>query len=188
VGKTYKEKLRLTRKWAAKQYEKQRRHNLVHATPGVHDFVIVLDNLKPSFNIGKIFRSGDAFGAREIHLIGIDYFDCAAAKGAFKWVPARFHDSFDSCYKSLTDEGYALFTLEPDQENLLSGTCLPTKSGFVFGHEEFGLSFDPADYHGIQSLSVPQYGRVESLNVSVAASVVMYEYLRQHAKSDGEKT
>lgn len=182
MGKSYKEKLRLTRKWAAKQYEKQRRHNLVYATPGIHDFVIILDNLKPSYNIGKIFRSADAFGAREVHLIGIDYFECKSAKGAFKWVPARFHETFDSCYQSLNEEGYTLFTLEPGQDNPLSRTRLPKKSGFVFGHEEFGLSFDPVDYEGVTGLSIPQYGRVESLNVSVAASVVMYEYQRQHAE------
>ncbi|BHH84701.1 TrmH family RNA methyltransferase [Desulforhopalus sp. 52FAK] len=182
MGKSHKETLRLARKWAAKQYEKQRRHNLVHARPGIHEFVIILDNLKPTYNIGKIFRSADAFGAREVHLIGIDYFECTSAKGSFKWVPARFHTTFDACYQSLTEEGYTLFTMEPERDNLLSKTSFPVKSGFVFGHEEFGLSFDPDAYEGVTGLSIPQYGRVESLNVSVAASVVMYEYQRQHAE------
>ncbi len=186
MGKSYKEKLRLERKWAAKQYEKQRRHNLVYAEPGVHDFVIILDNLKPSYNIGKIFRTADAFGAREVHLIGINYFECKSAKGSFKWVPARFHDSFTSCYETLQSEEYSLFTLEPGAHRHLHRTGLPCKSGFIFGHEEYGLSFDPAEYNGIEGLSVPQFGRVESLNVSVAASIVMYEYLRQHG--DGGDT
>jgi tRNA G18 (ribose-2'-O)-methylase SpoU len=55
------------------------------------------------------------------------------------------------------------------------------RSAFIFGHEEYGLSFDPGAYPGLAALSIPQCGRTESLNVSVAASVVMYEYLRQHA-------
>ena len=188
MGKSYKEKLRLQRKWAARQYERQRRHNLVYAKPGVHQFVIILDNLKPSYNIGKIFRSADGFGAREVHLIGIDYFECKSAKGSFKWVPARYHDSFASCYHALRDDGYSFFTLEPKDSEQLHQASLPLKSGFVFGHEEYGLSFDPADFKDVHPLSIPQFGRVESLNVSVAASVVMYEYLRQHAGENDPST
>lgn len=155
---------------------------MVYAEPGVHDFVIVLDNLKPSFNIGKIFRSGDAFGARAIHLIGTEYFDVKSAKGSFKWLPAHFHVTFDACHKMLMAEGYTFFILEPDAPNPLHKIALPPKSAFVFGHEEHGISFDITAYRDIKSIKVPQVGRVESLNVSVAASIVMYEYLRQHAE------
>lgn len=185
MGRSTKEKIRLARKWAARQYEKHRRHNLVYATPGVHDFVIVLDNLKPSFNIGKIFRSADAFGAREVHLIGIDHFEVKSAKGSFKWVPAFFHEDFAACYQNLSEKGYTMYTLEPGEETTLFQASLPSESAFIFGHEEFGISFDPGDYPDIKHLSVPQFGRVGSLNVSVAASVVMYEYLRQHAMDAG---
>ncbi len=170
------------RKWAERQYIKHRRHNMVHAEPGVHDFVIVLDNLKPSFNIGKIFRSGDAFGANSIHLVGTEYFEVKPAKGSFKWLPAIFHSTFLECYKALTNEGYTLFVLEPEAEHSLHKAYLPTKSAFIFGHEEYGISFNRSDYENIRSLQIPQVGRVQSLNVSVAASVVMYEYLRQHEK------
>ena len=65
---------RLLREKALRRYEKHRRRNRF-AESGVHDFVIVLDNLKQSFNIGKIFRSADAMGAAEVHLIGTDFFD-----------------------------------------------------------------------------------------------------------------
>lgn len=50
----------------------------------------------------------------------------------------------------------------------------------IFGNEEFGLSFRGDDFHAIKSLKIPQYGRVQSLNVSIAASIVMYEYIKQH--------
>lgn len=174
--------MRVARKWALKQYEKHRRHNLLYATPGIHDFIIVLDNLKPSFNIGKIFRSADAFGAREIHLVGIDYFEVKSAKGSFKWVPTLFHKDFAACHHDLSKKGCTMHILEPGEATLLHQVPLPVKSAFIFGHEEFGVSFDPADYKNIQRLSIPQYGRVGNLNVSVAASVVMYEYLRQHTE------
>jgi tRNA G18 (ribose-2'-O)-methylase SpoU len=170
-----------TRKWAERQYVKHYRHNLVHASPGLHDFVIILDNLKPSFNIGKIFRSGDAFGAHSVHLIGTDYFEVKPAKGSFKWLPAHFHKTFDQCYTLLKEEGYTMFVMEPDAIAPLHRMKLPKKSAFIFGHEEYGISFNADDYENIHSLKVPQVGRVESLNVSIAASIVMYEYMRQHS-------
>jgi tRNA G18 (ribose-2'-O)-methylase SpoU len=114
-----------------------------------------------------------------VHLVDIGPFDPAASKGAFKNVPARFFDSFDQCQQNLIERGYTLFTLEADRGDNLKDAAIPTKSAFIFGHEEFGLSFNPHDYPDIQGLSIPQFGQIESLNVSVAASIVMYEYIRR---------
>ncbi|MEJ2641791.1 MAG: TrmH family RNA methyltransferase [Desulfosarcinaceae bacterium] len=174
-------RLRIRRKriQAERRFLKHKRLNRL-AQHGVYKFIIVLDHLKPNFNIGKIFRSADVFGAREVHLVGIDFFDPAPAMGAFKWVPACFHPDFKSCYDALRAAGYTLFTLEPAHGRPLNETRLPTQSAFVFGHEEYGLSFDPDDYPQLRALTIAQCGRTQSLNVSVAASVVMYEYLRQH--------
>ncbi len=170
---------RAEQKNALQRYEKHRRRNLL-AKPGVHAFVIVLDHLKAGFNVAKIFRSAEAFGAREVHLVGIGPFDPAPAKGAFKHVPARFHQDFADCYRSLLEQGYTLYALEPDCEHSLSNTKLPEKSAFIFGHEERGVSFCRDTYDAVECLSIAQFGQVQSLNVSIAASVVMYEYLRQH--------
>jgi len=169
---------RLQREKALRRYEKHRRRNR-SARPGVHDFVIILDNLKQSFNIGKIFRSADAMGAAAVHLIGTDFFDPSPAKGSFKYVPAVFHDDFSSCYEELKESGYDIFSLEPEGGQLLHQVRLSGKNAFVFGHEEFGLSFEKADYPELRQLTIPQFGKVQSMNVSIAASVVMYEYVRQ---------
>ncbi len=163
---------------ALKRFERERRLNLL-AEPGVHDFIIVLDNLKPNYNIGKIFRSADAFGAGEVHLINISFFDPIPAKGSFKWVPAGFHDTFQSSYANLADRGYVIHALEPDGGTSLFDIDLPRRSAFVLGNEEFGLSFDPADFPAVKRIRVPQFGKVQSLNVSIAASLVMYEYVRR---------
>ncbi len=161
------------------RYEKERRKNIL-AQPGAYPFVLVLDHLKSGFNVPKIFRSAEAFGAAAVHLINVPPFDPAPAKGSFRKVPAVFHDDFASCYQQLTEAGYQLFRLAPDAAQSLCNAQLPANSAFILGHEEFGCSFDPADYPAIQSLSIPQYGSVQSLNVSIAASLVMYEYVRQH--------
>lgn len=163
------------------RYDKERQRNVL-AQPGVHQFCLVLDHLKPFFNPPKIFRSAEAFGAAAVHLVGIGTFDPSPAKGSFRKVPARFHDDFATCYEQLVEEGYTLFRLDP-QAQAQDSLCrceLPEKTAFILGHEEFGFSFDPADYPAIRSLNIPQFGSVQSLNVSIAASIVMYEYVRQH--------
>lgn len=179
VSRKCREELRRERQQGLQRYEKQRRRNLL-AQSGCYPFVLVLDHLKAGFNVPKIFRSAEAFGASAIHLIDIGPFDPAAAKGAFRKVPARFHDDFSQSYQQLREEGYTLFTLEVGCENSLAQTPLPERSAFILGHEEMGISFDRADYPGVECLSIPMNGGVESLNVSIAASIVMYEYTRQH--------
>lgn len=182
LSKACRDQLRAERKNALKRYEKHRRRNLL-AEPGVNSFVIVLDHLKAGFNVPKIFRSAEAFGAREVHLIGIGPFDPAPAKGAFKNVPARFHEDFTDCYHTLLEQGYTLYALAPGCDAELSTSALAKKSAFIFGHEEQGVSFSLEAFPLVQCLAIAQFGKVQSLNVSVAASVVMYEYVRQHGEA-----
>ncbi len=161
------------------RYQKDLNRNLL-ASAGVHEFVVVLDSLKASYNIPKVFRSAEAFGAREVHLVNTHPFDPAPAKGSFRKVPARFHETFEACRTTLLDQGYELFLLDPAGEVELCDLPLPRRSAFIFGHEEWGFSFDPAAWPDIRRITIPQFGQVQSLNVSIAASIVMYEYVRQH--------
>lgn len=168
------------RKNALLRFQKEKWRNQA-ANPGVHDFILVLDHLKAGFNIPKIFRSAEAFGAREIHLINVAAFDPAPAKGAFRKVPAHFHDSFQTCHAQLRQQGYSLFMLQANCETRLPQATLPLKSAFILGNEGLGHSFNPRHYPDIQCLAIPQFGTMESLNVSIAASIVMYEYIRQQS-------
>ncbi|WP_321394349.1 TrmH family RNA methyltransferase [uncultured Desulfuromusa sp.] len=161
------------------RYRKERQKNVL-AKPGQNAFVLILDQLKPGFNVPKIFRSAEAFGAAAVHLVNIGPFDPAPAKGSFRKVPAVFHETFASCHQVLQTEGYQFFLLSPDAEKSLCQIRFPEKSAFILGHEEFGFSFDSGEYDDFEALSIPQFGSVQSLNVSIATSVVMYEYIRQH--------
>ena len=165
-----------------RRFAKARRRNLVDARPGIHSCIMVLDGLKPHFNIGKIFRTGEAFGIREIHLIGVHWFDPEPAKGSVRWLPFHVHDDFASCYQELRTRQYRVFTLEPGGTRLVGQVELPRRAAFVMGHEEFGISFDRRDYPDITPLTIPQWGHVQSLNVSVAASIVLFEYVRRHGR------
>jgi len=164
---------------AMKRYQKERQRNVL-AKSGEHQFILVLDHLQAGFNVPKIFRSAEAFGAHEVHLINIEPFDPAPAKGAFRKVPAKFHNSVSECFEQLKQRGYRLFTLEAEKGKPLYKSQLPEKSAFILGNEERGISFDYSSYPQIECLSIPHFGATESLNVSIAASIVMYEYIRQH--------
>jgi tRNA G18 (ribose-2'-O)-methylase SpoU len=163
------------------RYRKARQRNVM-AQPGPNQFAFVLDNLKAGYNVPKIFRSTQAFGGAEVHLVNIGVFDPAPAKGAFRKVPARFHDAVAPAIEDLQSRGYTLYAMTANAEHSLPQTRLAEKSAFIIGHEETGLSFDPADFPGVQTLAIPLYGEMESLNASVAASIAMYEYTRQHGK------
>ncbi|MCW9023157.1 MAG: TrmH family RNA methyltransferase [Gammaproteobacteria bacterium] len=179
-------KIRIQRqRQALLRYQKERFKN-AQAVPGQNDFIMVLDHLKAGFNVPKIFRTAEAFGAREVHMINIAPFDPSPSKGAFRKVPAIDHDTFRGCYQNLSDQGYTLFCLDAGCEHDIYDVSLPAKSAFVMGNEGLGHSFDRNEYPEVQCLRIPHAGMMESLNVSVAASIVMYEYMRQH-HTDGPK-
>ena len=159
---------------AMQRYAKERQRNVL-ATPGPQAFVLVLDHLKAGFNVAKIFRSAQAFGACEVHLINVEPFDPAPAKGAFRKVPARFHDSFQACFDELTGRGYQLYAMDGQCGQAAHEFALPQKSAFILGNEGLGLSFTPTEYPAVNCLAIPLIGNIESLNVSVAASIIMYE-------------
>lgn len=161
-----------------KRYEKECVRNKL-AAPGEHEFILILDNLKAGFNVPKLFRSAEAFGANEVHLIDIGFFDPAPAKGSFRKVPAKFYDEFIGCYQDLKQRGYEIFALDVDTDKVLDQFNFPAKSAFILGNEERGISFDLSLYPDIQKIKIPQYGNVQSLNVSIAGSIVMYEYVCQ---------
>lgn len=165
------------RTWLTR-YRKERQKNIL-AVPGPNDFVIILDQLKAGFNVAKIFRSAEAFGASAVHLINVGPFDPAASKGSFRKVPAQFHENIHDCYVQLKERGYHFFQFRADAEQQLQKTLLPAQSAFVFGHEEFGFSFERNLYTDMKALAIPQFGSVQCLNVSVAATIAMYEYVRQ---------
>jgi tRNA G18 (ribose-2'-O)-methylase SpoU len=161
---------------AAARFERERRRNLL-ARPGPTPLVVVLDHLKAGFNVAKVFRSAQAFGVREVHLVRIRPFDPAPAKGALRVVPARFFDHLDHSMEALRSADYRIFRLAADDGPCLSSVELPLRCAFVLGHEEFGISAAGAE---LPAVRIPQVGQVQSLNVSIAASIGMYEYLRQY--------
>ena len=182
VSRQYTNKRDERERTALKRYQKDRQRNVM-AQPGAHKFILVLDHLQAGFNVPKIFRTAETLGAHEIHLINVGPFDPAPAKGTFRKVPAKFYENVEDCFAQLKERGYQLFTLEADRGCVLYEAELPEKSAFILGNEDNGISFEYSSFPEIECLSIPHFGQTESLNVSIAASIVMYEYISQYRAS-----
>jgi len=165
----------------ARKFVEEKRQNAVYAKAGVFELVIILDSLKETFNAGKIFRSAEIFSVKEVHLIQIPFFDPFPAKGAVRYVPMRCYDSFSQSYEHLKNEGYEFYVFDAQSDVVLGQTQLAKKATFVFGPEAGGFSFAPEKYPDLHKIRIQQFGKIESLNVSIAASIAMYEYVRQHS-------
>jgi len=161
-----------------KTYERQRLLNQIMSKPGPFPYVLILDHLKVDFNIGKIIRSAEAFGARAVDVVGTSFFDPMPAKGCMKRVPWTMRRAFIESYQAYDREGYTFYAFDSEAEVSLHEEIFPDKSAFILGHEGFGFTFQKEDYPKIKYVKIPQLGMVESLNVAVAASIVMYEFTR----------
>ena len=145
-------------------------------------FVVVLDNIRSAHNVGSVFRTSDSFKADKLFLCGI----CAtppsaeihkSALGAENSVPWEYSQSTLDVVRRLREEGYTIVSVEQtvrsvSLEKFVSGTG---KYAFIFGNEVDGVSQDVVDASDL-SLEIPQFGTKNSLNISVAAGVVMWHH------------
>jgi len=166
------------RQYMQKSFERQRLLNKMMSRPGPFPFVLILDHLKIDFNIGKIIRSAEALGAQSVDVVGTSFFDPLPAKGCLKRVPWTMKKTFYESYQYYKERGFTFFAFDSEAPQSLHEVTMPDNSAFILGHEGFGFSFKKQDYPEIKWLKIPQLGLVESLNVSVAASIVMYEFAR----------
>ncbi len=147
--------------------------------------VVVLDNVRSLYNVGSVFRTCDAFRVAELHLCGITGTPPNAeihktALGAEDAVVWRHYASTEQSLDSLLAEGYTLMAVEQ-----CAGSVTPAeaaalgmggKVALVFGHEVRGVGQEVVDRCKV-AIEIPQYGTKHSLNVSVAAGIVLWQFL-----------
>ena len=153
--------------------------------------VVVLDNVRSMQNIGSVFRTADAFNIEAMYLCGITaqppHRDIQkTALGATESVPWYYHAHTMSAIQSLISQGYAIYAVEQTTK----AVSLPKytfelkkdKVAFVFGNEVDGVdSSILAMCHA--AIEIPQWGMKHSLNISVAAGIVLWEVVRNWSLS-----
>ncbi|WP_235296014.1 TrmH family RNA methyltransferase [Portibacter marinus] len=154
------------------------------------DLAVVLENVHDPHNIGAVMRTCDAVGIPRMYMIVTDArvwekieLGINASSGARKWVDVFVYDDCRRCFNDIRQHC-----------NKIIGTHLSTSStslydvdflestAIVFGNEHSGLSEEV-----IKQLDgnfvIPQFGMVQSLNISVACAVSCYEALRQRVEA-----
>lgn len=151
-----------------------------------HSLRIVLENIHDPHNVSAIFRTCDAVGVPKVSLLyNLEKFPKIGKKSsasARKWVDVEKFSNVNECYESLKREGYSIYTssISTDAVDLYK-LDFKKKIAIVFGNEHRGVSDDALNLAD-KKFKIPMYGMVQSLNVSVAAAIVLYEALRQRQK------
>lgn len=149
------------------------------------DLTIVLENVHDPHNIGAVLRSCDAVGALSVHTIysvearPARAYARSTSASASKWIDIHHHASVEECYRLLRQSNHRiLVTALTDDSIGLYETDLTGPVALVFGNENRGAS-DEAIACADGALLIPMMGMVESLNISVACAVCLFEALRQ---------
>ncbi len=151
----------------------------------MHEVAILLHNIRSAHNVGSIFRTADAAGVSRIYLSGYtptprDRFDrvqkdiAKTALGAEKTVPWEYHKT-PTMISKLKRAGWRVIGVEQDKRSHDYRSFTLTQSTLlIFGNEVKGLS--PALRKTCDELiEIPMRGEKESLNVSVAAGIILFQ-------------
>lgn len=144
--------------------------------------IIVLDNIRSQHNIGSIFRTADAFKIQSIHLCGITATPPnreiqKTALGATESVEWKYHQSTIKLVKELKQDGYYVVAIEQADESVNVNdfkSNIYNKIALIFGNEVHGIDDDVMEICD-GCIEIPQHGTKHSLNVSVAAGIVIWE-------------
>ncbi len=144
-----------------------------------HGLVIALENTERDFNMGTIVRSANAFGVRQIYVIGRRQWNKRGAMMTDKYLHITYLATTEEFVEKMRNEGREIIAIDniPGSVNM-SQTRLPKRAVLVFGQEGPGISAELADAAD-QIVAIEQFGSTRSINVGAAATVAMYCWLQQ---------
>ena len=156
------------------------------------DMTVILENVHDRHNIGAVMRSCDSVGIQELYILYTEKHlqerhlneVKSASTGVRKWMDVHFFTEVEPCFEAVRKRyDFVLGThLSEDSKDLYT-LDLTQKVALLFGNEHDGISQD-ALLHCDGNFTIPQFGMVGSLNISVACAVTIYEAARQR-KSKG---
>ena len=147
--------------------------------------IVVLDHVRSLNNIGSVFRTADAFRIEAVYLCGITATPPHAeihktALGAEETVSWRYYREASEAVNDLKRQGYIVCALEQTEGSITLEKHLPDankKYAIVIGHEVKGVQQQVIDACNF-CIEIPQYGTKHSLNVAVAAGIVLWDFFK----------
>jgi RNA methyltransferase, TrmH family len=147
------------------------------------DFIIIADGLQDPGNLGTIIRTADAAGAGAVIIVKgtVDVFNgktLRSTMGSIFHLPVLFYDSFEELSEELKAQGYNIYATSLEAEDYIYGCDFKKKTAIVIGNEANGV---PEEHINLSThkTKIPMPGNAESLNAATAASIVMFEVVRQ---------
>ena len=149
-------------------------------------FIVVLDNVRSLHNVGSVFRTSDAYRVESIYLCGVTATPPSAeihktALGAEDSVSWQYFKDTREAVDKLHAEDYMVFSIEQVQGSTMLQDLQLEKGkryAVIFGNEVKGVQQEVVDMSD-GCIELPQYGTKHSLNVSVTAGIVIWEFARQ---------
>ena len=147
---------------------------------------VVFENIHDPHNVSAIFRTCDSVGVGKVSLVyNVEPFPKIGKKSsasAYKWVEKEKYKNVKDCFDALKTDGFKILvsSISPDSKSFYD-LDLTQKTAIVFGNEHRGVSKE-AEELADDKFIIPMFGMVQSLNVSVAAAICLYEALRQRTK------
>lgn len=143
-------------------------------------FTVVLEDIFQPHNASAVVRTCDIFGIQDVHAIENKYTNKVSrhvAKGSQKWITSKRYksdgDNTQICLDSLREKGYQIIATTPHNDScLLQDFDVTKKSAFIFGVEADGVS-EAVKEQADGFLKIPMVGFTESLNISVAAAIIL---------------
>ena len=155
--------------------------------PKIHrDTIAIFHNVRSAYNVGSLFRTADGAGVSKLYLTGytpapVDRFGrevrmiAKTALGAEENISWETGD-IDEVILSLKTNGYSIIAVEQSPHAVSYRTFkAPQKAAFLFGSEVEGLNEEILALCD-RVIMIPMHGRKESLNVSVAAGIILFHY------------
>lgn len=149
---------------------------------------VVFENVHDPHNVSAVIRSCDAVGVADVHGIyyGRTVFPELGGKSsasARKWVDVHLHQTVDECFSHLRAKGFRIYTTHMSSDAVsLYDVDLTQPVALVFGNEHDGVS-EEARSAADGNVIIPQVGMIQSLNISVACAVSLFEAMRQRIAS-----
>ena len=142
--------------------------------------VVVLQNIRSQYNVGSIFRTADAMAIRQLVLTGYTPTPpndaiSKTALGADRTVPWRHVATAAEAVTTLRAEGYRVFAVEltDDSRDVSTMSVADMPMALVLGNEIAGVTDEVLELCD-GAFEIPMYGVKHSLNVAVAAGIMMY--------------
>lgn len=157
---------------------------------GLLPFVVVLDGITDVRNFGAIARTCECVGANAIVIpergsVSVNADAVKTSAGALHHIPVCRERNVVSAVRFLKDNGYQIVAASEKAEINYTQADYTTPVALVMGAEDVGVSPEVIKLCDT-FVSIPMFGNISSLNVSVAAGVMMYEVVRQRLAADME--